>query len=286
MIDQAVVRFLGHLKYDQGSAQNTILAYQTDLTQFRKVINQRANGPFQPGELDPELMKVYTDWVEEQDYRPATVARKLAALRSFLHYLEEHEGVRADVLLERLQAPVPPPKKPRALTRDEMNRLLEAPSNSTSARDIRDAAILSFLYATGLRAEEAVGIEVQDIDLVSGVLDRDGAATDPLPLKGAYHRVERYLKEGRPQLARKRGVSALFLNQRGEGLSRQGLWLVVKRWAQACNLGEDVSPYTLRHTLTRHMLQSGHSKKEVQEVLGLSSPNTLRRHIRATAATS
>lgn len=286
MIDQAIVRFLGHLKYDQGSAQNTILAYETDLTQFRKVINQRAEGPFHAEELDPELMGLYTDWVEEQDYRPATVARKLAALRSFLHYLEERGNLKVEELLKHLKAPAPSPRKPRALTRDEVERLIGAPGNSTSARDMRDAAILSLLYATGLRAEEAVGIEVTDIDLGRGVLDRDGAATDPLPLKGAYHKVERYLKEGRPQLARTRGVTALFLNQRGEGLSRQGLWLVVKRWAKACNLGEDVSPYTLRHSLTLHMLESGHSKKEVQKVLGLSSPNTLRRHLRAAAAAS
>lgn len=286
MIDQAIVRFLGHLKYDQGSAQNTILAYQTDLTQFRKVINQRAEGPFQPAELDSDLMAVYTEWVEEQDYRPATVARKLAALRSFLHYLEERGHLKVEGLLERLQAPAPPPRRPRALTRDEIQRLLTAPSNSTSARDMRDAAILSLLYATGVRAEEAVRIEVHDVDLTRGLLDRDGAATDPLPLKSAYHKVERYLKEGRPQLVRKRGVTTLFLNQRGEGLSRQGLWLVVKRWARACNLGEDVSPYTLRHSLTRHMLQSGHTKKEVQKVLGLSSANTLRRHMPAGAAAS
>lgn len=279
MMDQAIARFLAHIKHVRGGAKNTILAYHTDLTQFRRVLKRNHdNSALPPAELNSERLDDYLDWLEQRDYRPATVARKLAALRSFLQYLKEYESVAIDGLLAELQGPKPSQREPRVLSPEEVERLLQAPSNSTSARDMRDAAILSLLYATGLRAEEAVAVQVNEIDLQRGVLSRQGEPTDPLPLRGAYHRVERYLKEGRPQLQRKRGERALFLNQRGQGLSRQGLWLVVKRWAAACNLGEDVSPYTLRHSLTRHMLDAGRTKKEVQQLLGLASTSTLRRH--------
>ncbi len=162
--------------------------------------------------------------------------------------------------------------------------MLQAPSGLPGARDIRDAAILALVYATGLRAAEAVELTVHDIELERGVLDRPKSEADPLPLGIAYHPVERYIKEGRPQLLRNRGEPTLFLNQRGEGLTRQGLWLVVKKWAEVCGLSEDVSPYTLRHSLTRHLLQSGRSRREVQELLGLSSPNTLRYHMQSLGA--
>lgn len=282
-MDQAIARFLAHIKHVQDGAKNTILAYHTDLTQFRKVLEKRELEPQRMPQLGPQQISAYLEWLEEREFQPATVARKLAALRSFLHYLHEYEAQQVDELLDDLQAPKPPAREPKVLSPEEVKRLLRAPSNSTAARDMRDAAILSLLYSTGLRAEEAVQVQVHDIDLKRGVLDREGAKTDPLPLRRSYHRVERYVKEGRPQLLRKRAESALFLNQRGEGLTRQGLWLVVKRWASACNLGEDVSPYTLRHSLTRHMLESGRSKQEVQEVLGLSSGNSLRRHVQAVS---
>jgi integrase/recombinase XerD len=232
-------------------------------------------------ELEAEHLDPYLKWLEEQGYQPATVARKLAALRSFISYLQEEEGLGVDGHFKKLELPKDQRSVPHALNKKQIESLITAPASGTSARDIRDAAILAFLYATGLRAAEAVQVTVHDIDLNVGVLDRPGAETDPLPLGIAHHAVERYVKEGRQQLLRNRGEPILFLNQRGTGLTRQGLWLVVKRWARACNLPKDVSPYTLRHSLTQHLLRAGKSRKEVQRRLGLSSPNTIRAHLSA-----
>lgn len=281
MMDKAIARFLAHIKHVKDGAKNTILAYHTDLTQFRRVLEREHGEPEHVVDLDRSRVSTYLDWLRSQEYRPTTVARKLAALRSFVNYLATEEGFAVGHLLDELQGPNPELRTPRVLAPEDVERLLQAPSNSTSARDMRDAAILSLLYATGLRAEEAVSVQVQDLDLKRGLLEREGEGAEPLPLRGSYHRVERYVKEGRPQLMRKRGETTLFLNQRGEGLSRQGLWLVVKRWAAACGLGEHVSPSTLRHSLTRHLLDEGRPKKEVQQVLGLSSRNSLRRHLQA-----
>lgn len=284
MIDQDIASYLAHLKYVQGRAKNTILAYRTDLRQFRQVLRRFFEGPVMASEIDANCIEVYLDWLEDRGFEASTVSRKLAALRSFFRYLDESRQLNSADLRRELQMSPPEREPPRVLSRSQVDRLIHEPAGSTGARDIRDAAILSFLYATGLRSAEATRVEVNDIDLERGVLDRARAVTDPLPLGVAYHAVERYMKEGRPQLLRNRAVAALFLNQRGEGLSRQGLWLVVKKWSAACNLGGDVSPYTLRHSLTRHLLEDGRSRREVQEVLGLSSSHAVRHHLQAVTS--
>ncbi|MGA9531145.1 MAG: tyrosine-type recombinase/integrase [Anaerolineales bacterium] len=279
MIEQDIASYLAHLKYVQGGAKNTVVAYGTDLRQFRRVLGHHSDGALDTETLSPEAFSPYLDWLEEQAYKPSTIARKLASLRSFLAYMEQERGMHVSEHLKRLSSPPSRPNAPRALSRRQINRLIHEPSGSTNARDIRDAAILSFLYATGVRTAEAVAVTVHDIDLTRSMLDRPYAETDPLPLHVAHQPLERYIKEGRPQLLRKAGESALFLNQRGRRLTRQGIWLVVKRWASACDLGQDVSPYTLRHSLTRHLLQSGHTRREVQATLGLSSPNSIRKYL-------
>jgi integrase/recombinase XerD len=141
---------------------------------------------------------------------------------------------------------------------------------------LRDAAILALLYVTGFRAAEAVGLRLDEIDLDEGVIRRANSQGPVLKLGESLKVLRRYIEKGRPQLNSNANEKALFLNQRGQSLSRQGLWLVVKRWAHETELGEDVSPYSLRHSLAHHMLNQGRTRREVQELLGLSSPNVLR----------
>lgn len=276
MIDQSIARFLSHLKYIQGSAKNTLLAYRTDLLQFRGVVRTELGGAFSVREIGVTEIDAFANWMEDRQFAPATVARKMAAIRSFFQYLKEVEGIDLSHVDKATNTTAPRRAVPRSLSAMQIQRLLEAPSGSHSPRDIRDAAILGVFYATGIRSAEAAGLTLHDLDLGRGVLERPGSSSDPLPLGVSHHSLERYVKEGRPQLMRDRSEQALFLNQRGTGLSRQGLWLIVKKWSTACNLGEDVSPYTLRHTLTRHLLKSGRSRRDIQKILGLSSPNSIR----------
>ena len=272
----AILRFLTFLREQRGSADNTILAYRTDLQQMDQVVLRGQGAQTTPPSLDRQKLRRYVEWLGEQDYRPATVARKMAAVRSFLDYLEEHEeGVTQDLILE-LQSPPAPRRRPRILTKDEIDRLLAAPAQRETPRGLRDAAILALLYVTGLRAAEAVGLRLDDVDLSAGVIRRGGPDAPALKLGVSLPALRRYLEEARSQLNSNMTEKALFLNQRGQSLSRQGLWLVVKRWAQACGLGQDVSPYSLRHSLAHHMLNQGRTRREVQEHLGLSSPNVLR----------
>jgi integrase/recombinase XerD len=141
---------------------------------------------------------------------------------------------------------------------------------------LRDSAALALLYYAGLRATEVVQVDLDDIELKRGELVRRGPEPVTLQLFDAAPILARYLTSGRPHLIREAKERALFLNLRGKRLSRQGLWLVVKRWATEADLGADLSPHSLRHSLIRHLLQRGKSKREIQAMLGLSSPNAIR----------
>lgn len=272
----AILRFLKFLREQRGSADNTILAYRSDLQQMDQVVSRGETGDVAPQTLDRQKLRRYVDWLSARGYRPATVARKMAAVRSFLDYLgSQAEGVPSDLMLE-LQAPPAVRRRPRVLSKDEVDRLLSAPAKGESPRGLRDAAILGLLYVTGLRAAEAVALRLDEVDLGGGVIRRADSQGPVLKLGESLKALRRYVEDGRPQLSSNANERALFLNQRGHSLSRQGLWLVVKRWAQAIGLGQDVSPYSLRHSLAHHMLNEGHTRREVQEQLGLSSPNVLR----------
>lgn len=272
----AIERFIKHLKQERKSAKNTILAYSTDVRQFKQVIEANSGGPVQPAELTPEMVAEYGSWLERQGYRPSTVSRKMAAARAFLQYLERVEGTVGARMFTQLQPPPSPRNQPRTLSPAEVKQLLEAPGALGTPRGLRDAAILALLYSLGLRASEAVETDLSEIDLRAGTYQRKGDEPAELRLGAAWEPLRDYLRTGRPYLARDDKEQALFLNLRGKRLSRQGLWLVVKRWAAEAGLGDEISPHSLRHSLIRHLLAQGKSKRAIQAKLGLSSPNAIR----------
>ncbi|OGO16120.1 MAG: hypothetical protein A2Y93_03055 [Chloroflexi bacterium RBG_13_68_17] len=279
-MDEAIQRFLAHLKTERGASVNTVQAYQADLRQLSRLYATRLGRVPVLTDLTAESLDGYLDWLIQQSYRPATVARKTAAVRSFLDYLGREGGPVVPPAAAVLR--VPPTQRParRVLSHDEIASLLGAPASATTPRGLRDAAVLGVLYATGMRATEIVNLRVEDVDLARGLAFRRGAAAaedQSLPLGAAVEPLRRYLREGRPLLVREPDEPALFLNQRGQRLSRQGLWLVIRRWASASGLADDVSPHTLRRSLAQHLLDSGQSRRQVQTLLGLSSPNALTR---------
>ncbi|MFQ5943032.1 MAG: tyrosine-type recombinase/integrase [Anaerolineales bacterium] len=272
----AIARFLSYLKHERASAENTLLAYSTDVGQFEQVLSVNTGSPVKPEDLKPSMVANYARWLEGQGYRPSTVSRKMAASRAFLIYLEQQEGVISSSTYEVLHPPPAPRTLPQTLSRDEIHRLIEAPARTGTPRGLRDAAILGLLYVGGLRASEAVGSNLEDVDLDRAMFVRRD--TDPLSLGLgiALDPMQDYLRAGRPYLVKDDKEQALFLNLRGKRLSRQGLWLVVKRWAAAEGFGAKISPHTLRHSLIRHLLDDGKSKRDIQHMLGLSSPNAIR----------
>jgi integrase/recombinase XerD len=276
-MDASIHRFLQHLRAREGAAENTLLAYSTDLEQFQRVVKTHSDMYRLLAALEPTHILHYANWLGQQGYRPATVSRKMAAVRSYLGYLNEIESVSTGHLQNILRAPPSPQSQPLTLSPAELKTLLEAPLKEASPGALRDAAILSVLYETGFRANEIVALKISDVDPFGTAIRRPGG-DEWMRLNNSSEILKQYLQDGRPHFIKHAGEMTLFLNQRGKGLSRQGLWLVVKRWGEEAGLNPDLSPQTLRHTRAHHLLEQGVKRSEVQRHLGLASPNALRIH--------
>jgi integrase/recombinase XerD len=193
----------------------------------------------------------------------------VACLRSFYRHLRRDEILDHDPTAE-LRAPRSTHKLPQVLSRAEVKRLLEAP-RGTEPRGLRDRALLELMYACGLRASEAIGLEVADVDLEDGVLRARGKGGKErlVPVgRQAVSAVRAYVERGRPRLVGNRAEVRLFVNSRGTGLTRQGLYKIVQRHAASAGLAGRMSPHTLRHTFATHLLAGGCDLRSVQEMLG------------------
>jgi len=277
---RSIRQYLDELKSEHNASVHTITAYGTDLDQFYSVLASYLGIPLAPEALTPSSIIHYVDWLRVQGYRPATVSRKLAAARSYLEFLSGQDLMDVSRFRELLKGPALGRTQPRTLSKQELDRLLLAPRKHNSPGAIRDAAILSLLYETGLRATDVVRLRVTDVDLDKARIRRPPDRTQWLVIPESIALLQKYLSDGRPHFVRNVVENVLFLNQRGQGLSRQGLWLVVKRWAAAGELEGSLSPHTLRHSRASHMLDEGNSRRDVQTLLGLSSPNAVRIHRR------
>ncbi len=274
----AIRQYLQYLEHEQDASVHTLQAYKTDLEQFHAVITTQAGSSLSPQALTPDVIQGYSDWLSAQGYKPTTISRKFAALRSFLSYLGEGSGDNLSSMAKGLKVPYEPRKMPRMLSKDELERLLEAPRANTSPGALRDAAILALLYEGGFRANELVNLRLADVQLSQVRIRHPSQPQQFIAIPDSVDIIRQYLQEGRPHLARDPFEDVLFLNQRGKGLTRQGLWLVVKRWAASAGIEAGLSPHALRHTRARDLLQRGVNRRTVQRFLGLSSPNAIRIH--------
>jgi integrase/recombinase XerD len=267
-----VLDFLAYLEFERGLSRNTLEAYRSDLLQFGRFLEGRERGAADATGAD---VSDFLTQLAEGDGNgrpaasPATIHRKAACLRSFYRHLRR-EGVRDSDPMAAIAGPRRGRRLPKVLSRGEVGKLLDAPKGTEPAA-LRDRALLELMYACGLRASEAIGIEVGDVDLEDGVLRARGKGSKervvPVGSK-AVEAVRRYLERGRPVLARGRPVTPLFLNFRGEGLTRQGLYKIVRRHAAVAGLADRMSPHTLRHTFATHLLAGGCDLRSVQEMLG------------------
>ncbi|MFN8112377.1 MAG: site-specific tyrosine recombinase XerD [Solirubrobacterales bacterium] len=263
--------FLAYLEFERGLSRNTLAAYRTDLLQYGAFLTER--GTSATDAEGPDVAEFLAGLAAGNDDRPpcsaATLNRKTACLRSFYRHLRRGELINVDPT-----ADVRPPKKgrtlPKVLTYSEVKKLLESVSGSGPA-DLRDRAILEVMYGCGLRASETVGLEVGSVDLKRGFLRAHGKGSKEriVPLgREAGTAVKRYLRSARGEFAAGNDVRALFLNQRGGPLSRQGLYKVIQGRARDVGLDEKMSPHTLRHSFATHLLSGGCDLRSVQEMLG------------------
>jgi integrase/recombinase XerD len=241
--------FLGFLELERGLSRNTLEAYRSDLQQFGEFLERRGLDPLevQTSDLAAFISELAAGSPERRAAAPSTLQRKIACLRSFYRHLRREQILDRDPASE-LRAPRSRARLPQVLSRDEVARLLEQP-RGTSPAALRDRALLETMYACGLRASEAIGLELSELDLQDGIL-------------GAY------LERGRPALVGIRPERRVFVNLRGGGLSRQGLYKIVGRHARSAGLEHRMSPHTLRHTFATHLLSGGCDLRSLQEMLG------------------
>jgi len=261
--------FLAYLEFERGLSRNTLEAYRTDLLQFGRFLDERHVSAVDATAADVSDFLTHLAGGNGKAASPATIHRKAACLRSFYRHLRR-EGVRDSDPTASLSAPRRGRKLPQVLTRAEIDRLLSQPKGGEPSA-VRDRALLELMYACGLRASEAIGLEVSDVDLEDGVLRARGKGSKErvVPVgQSALAAVRVYLQRGRPELVKTRPETRLFVNFRGGQLTRQGLYKIVRRHAQSAGLEDRMSPHTLRHTFATHLLAGGCDLRSVQEMLG------------------
>ena len=271
-----VLDFLSYLELERGLSRNTLNAYRTDLFQYGEYLNAHDRDALsaRPADVADFLAELATG-----EGRPAcsasTIHRKAACLRSFYKHLRRDELI-GDDPTAALTAPRRAKKLPQVLNYAEVQKLLAAPRGDEPAV-LRDRALLEVMYACGLRASEAIGLELEDVDLEERVLRARGKGSKErvVPIgQAALRAVSAYLERGRPKLVKGRPEIHLYVNFRGGQLTRQGLYKIVRRHALSAGLADRMSPHTLRHTFATHLLAGGCDLRSVQEMLGHADVST------------
>jgi integrase/recombinase XerD len=268
--EHLVLDFLAYLEFERGLSRNTLEAYRSDLLQFGRFLEARGSDAVSATAADlGDFLAALAEGDGRPPASPATIHRKAACLRSFYRHLRR-EGVLDSDPTATISGPRRGRRLPKVLNRGEVQSLLSQPKG-TAPTALRDRALLELMYACGLRASEAIGIEVADIDLDEAVLRARGKGSKErvVPIgRAAIQAVRIYLERGRPALVHGGIVGHLFVNFRGEPLTRQGLYKIVRRHAATAGLADRMSPHTLRHTFATHLLAGGCDLRSVQEMLG------------------
>ena len=276
-IDDQVAAFLSHLRSERALSANTVSAYRSDLVQLTDMV-RTASHSVRWEQVNVRRLEDFSVDLVDRGYNQSTVARKIAAVRSFFQFMAE-EGLVERNPAERLHVRRPGRPLPDVLSEQDMVDLLEAAAAHPGPEGLRNRAMLELTYAAGLRVSEVVGptgLELTSISLDDGwvrVLGK-GSKERVVPLyPGITDLLRLYLREARPRLARRDRLSqreprSIFLNAQGKPITRQGYWLVLKRCAAETNIYARITPHTLRHSFATHLLHGGASLRHVQELLG------------------
>ncbi|GAA2888155.1 site-specific tyrosine recombinase XerD [Microbacterium esteraromaticum] len=274
-VDRALDAYLRHVTIERGLSEHTVAAYRRDLAGYAAWLGER--GIDTTDAIDPRTVTAFI--ADRAGAEPPPAATSLARLQSAVrgwHRFLVREGIESDDPTGRLRPPKTPQRLPKALTIEQVERLLAAPSPDEPI-GLRDRALLELLYATGARVSEAVSLDVDDLAYGDVLRLRGKGDKERIVPIGSYARaaVDAYLTRVRPELAAKgRATARLFLGARGAPLSRQSAWLVIRAAAERAQITAEVSPHTLRHSFATHLLQGGADVRVVQELLGHASVAT------------
>ena len=295
-MDRTISSFLQHLIVEKGFSRNTSDAYRNDLGQFWDFLqghsnsyangndngngngNGHSNGNDIWAAVDINILNKYIEDLRvRKGYRDTTTARKVASIKSFFGFLSENSIITEDPT-ESLGSPRVGRTLPKFLPEEEVTKLLDTAYKSGSNEGQRDAVIMELLYATGLRVGELVSLNKQDVDLSESYIRCMGKGSKERIVHlypKALEELRRYLKTARiALLGHRRTEPSLFVNHRGERLTRQWVWTILKTYAHKAGIEQNITPHTLRHSFATHLLQNGASLQHVQELLGHSSIST------------
>ncbi len=276
---EAIDSFLNYLTVEKGFSRNTVEAYHNDLYQLASFVEEEVakhDKIASWASLGREGMLSYLLNLKERNYAATTASRKVAAAKSFFAFMTS-EGKVAENPTQNIRSPKVGKSLPKPISIGEVRRLLEQPAKLSTLEAKRDRAMLELLYASGMRVGELVALDLGDVDTEGGYVRCFGKGHKErlVPIyEQAAVAVDRYLEETRPQLVRNKDETALFLNRRGERLTRQGFWQKIKEYAKSANLDAEVTPHTLRHSFATHMLSGGADLRSVQELLGHANIST------------
>lgn len=271
-MDEAIQEFVAALSSERRSSQNTLGAYRTDLRQLIDYLTRRGIERWR--DVTPAMIADFVLHLRERQYATTSIARKVAALKSFFHHLAAINAIERDPS-DGLQAPRVEKYLPHALQPEEVERLFDAVKAADRAGQ-RDLAMLHTIYSTGMRVTELVSLDVAHLDLARGHVRCAGRNRKErvLPLSlPAQSALSAYVDGFRRELLRDASESALFLNHHGQRLTRQGFWLIIKSYARAAGIA-DITPHTLRHSFALDRLGSGMDLREVQVLLGHANIST------------
>jgi len=291
-MDRTISSFLQHLIVEKGFSRNTSDAYRNDLGQFWEFLQDNSNGHsnshsngagdgngnYAWAMVDINVLNKYIEDLRvRKGYRDTTTARKVASIKSFFGFLSQNSIIAEDPT-ESLGSPRVGRTLPKFLPEEDVTLLLDTAYKSGSNEGQRDAVIMELLYATGLRVGELVSLDLQDVDLSESYIRCMGKGSKERIVHlypKALEELRRYLKSVRiALLGHRRTEPSLFVNHRGERLTRQWVWTILKTYAQKAGIEQNITPHTLRHSFATHLLQNGASLRHVQELLGHSSIST------------
>ncbi|MFC1933026.1 site-specific tyrosine recombinase XerD [Chloroflexota bacterium] len=279
MVKEDIERFLTYLIVEKGFSDNTQEAYHNDLSQLTSFVEEDATKRgLTPSwaNFSRQGMLSYLLNLKERNYAATTIARKVAAAKSFFNFMVA-EGNLKDNPTGNVSSPNVGRTLPKPISVSQVRRLLEQPTKLSTPEAKRDKAMLELLYASGMRVSELMSLNLGDVDTQDDFVRCFGKGHKErlIPIyRRAALTVEEYIKEARPHLARNDEEKALFLNRRGERLTRQGFWQILKGYAKSAELDVEITPHTLRHSFATHMLSGGADLRSVQELLGHANIST------------
>ncbi|WP_206885618.1 site-specific tyrosine recombinase XerD [Alicyclobacillus mali (ex Roth et al. 2021)] len=272
--------FLDHLRLERGLSENTAASYARDLTDFSQYLAREQRTI---READRTSILRYLSDLKRRGMKPTTIARRMSALRSFFRYSLREGWLQVDPTAD-IEVAAPDEDLPRVVSEEDVERLIGA-VHRPDAMGLRDRAMLETLYATGVRVSELLGLSMEDVELSAGFVRVFGKGNKErvVPLgEIAQDALGRYLRYGRPLLARDRGENAVFLNRFGRRMTRQGFWNILKGYARQAGVTAEVTPHMLRHSFATHLLEGGADLRVVQELLGHADISTTERYTHVT----